>query len=453
MTIKKRQAPVRHLSPENYIRQKARNLPIFECLINEGWEEEKMANIVIARSHTNGNITLCFYLVDLGCLGVKDSFYRFNIDLEEYHEILDKYSGRLLMVETLYNLVHNIIYGAVEYAEDYGFYPCKDFTSVTRYMLEEDTDDIELIELDFGDDDGNPLYINTGFESKARENQILNLLEKNTGEGHFTYLGMVEEDDDHAPDFALSKLMIANLKDEFLSLMDKGMDNLSENEFKKLANLIEQIYSEITNESRVYDYSDQWIDELDVSIIDEYANEFIGVSEDILITTSQQKLIDEILIILNDNPEKAAKKIKELEKQIGATPLVAMMQLELLRHSSPEEYSRKLETYYLIYPEYPMIRLMSHFEKYQRNPNVGVDEFLPKINIIFQGRDSVTEYEMTRFISEKLLLITILKDLDLIEALDLFLDDIDLDSEIIETLKSVVLITRIGLLMNFFGNQ
>ena len=41
------------LSPENYIRSRARNLPLFECMISEGWKESGMANILIARNHIN----------------------------------------------------------------------------------------------------------------------------------------------------------------------------------------------------------------------------------------------------------------------------------------------------------------------------------------------------------------------------------------------------------------
>ena len=68
---------IQMLSPENYIRKKARSLPIHECTINSHWEESGLANISIARRHTNGNITSCFYLIDLLCLGVKDTHYIF----------------------------------------------------------------------------------------------------------------------------------------------------------------------------------------------------------------------------------------------------------------------------------------------------------------------------------------------------------------------------------------
>ncbi len=55
------------LSPENYIRKKARSPPIFECLVNTGWQENGVAHVIVARNHTNGNITACMYMVDIEC--------------------------------------------------------------------------------------------------------------------------------------------------------------------------------------------------------------------------------------------------------------------------------------------------------------------------------------------------------------------------------------------------
>ena len=49
-----------------------------------------MANIIIARKHSNDNLTFGIYLVDLLCLGVKDSFYGFNIPEQEYRELIEK---------------------------------------------------------------------------------------------------------------------------------------------------------------------------------------------------------------------------------------------------------------------------------------------------------------------------------------------------------------------------
>jgi hypothetical protein len=89
MAKKNKGKAVQMLSSENYIRKKARTLPILECWINKDWEESGVANIIITRSHTNGNITACYYYVDLYCLGIKDSYHQFNIPQFELQERLD----------------------------------------------------------------------------------------------------------------------------------------------------------------------------------------------------------------------------------------------------------------------------------------------------------------------------------------------------------------------------
>jgi len=179
----------KQLSPQNYIRQKGRNLPILETLINSGWEENGLANIILARQHASGNITFCAYLVDTFCLGVKDSMYRFNITPSEYSAIKRNWLSNNSPLETIdYYIAHNIIYSAIEYAEIYGFEPCYEFSYITENFLEEDDDNVPLFEIECGGENGKPLYVNTGAESKSRQNQILQQLEKTAGKGNYNYI-------------------------------------------------------------------------------------------------------------------------------------------------------------------------------------------------------------------------------------------------------------------------
>lgn len=166
------------LSPENYIRQRARNLPIFKCYINEGWDDAGMAQVTVARKHINGNITYCSYLVDLQCLGVKDTMFEFNISEEQFDEFVGKMSQGFELIEVDYVLAHNIIHAGWEFAEEIGFKPHKDFLSITQYMLEEDNDTIPLIEIHCGDDDGIPVYVQGPWDDDVVSGQIISQLEK-----------------------------------------------------------------------------------------------------------------------------------------------------------------------------------------------------------------------------------------------------------------------------------
>src|SRR5450759_3092033 len=190
---------IQMLSPGNYIRKKARMLPSYECLVNSNWEKSKMAHVVVARRHTNGNITACFYLVDLMLLGVKETFYMFNVPLFEYKGKIDMISDGMDMEPISYILVHNIVYAGLEFAEEYGFSPYKDFTSITSFMLEEDNDDIELIDVECGFD-RKPAYMRNPFDNNTRVNNIITRLEKTAGPGNFIIFDDVDEEDEDIED-------------------------------------------------------------------------------------------------------------------------------------------------------------------------------------------------------------------------------------------------------------
>jgi hypothetical protein len=186
---------VQMLSPENYIIQKARTLPLYECLINDDWEETGIANLAVARRHSNGNITAGMYLVDLKCLGVKNAAYWFNIYEHEYREILGHAQKTMEMIKIPYTLVHNIVFAGIEFAEEYGFRPHKDF-NVAQYILEEDTEAIELIDIECGIK-GKPAYFRGPLDDDAKEARVIAQLEKTAGPGNYLLLG---EDDDWGGD-------------------------------------------------------------------------------------------------------------------------------------------------------------------------------------------------------------------------------------------------------------
>ena len=183
---KKKSTQQQFITPENYIRTRAKSLPIYKCFINEDWEFLGMANIFITRKHVTNYLSLCIYLVDTKCLGVKDTFYRFNISEEEVEAIMK--NNPVKMLDVSYDLVHNIIYASIEFAEQFGFKPHKDFTSITEHFLEEDNDDIPLMEITCGGKNGEPWYMNTGHETPARARQIVQQLEKVAGKDKFKYV-------------------------------------------------------------------------------------------------------------------------------------------------------------------------------------------------------------------------------------------------------------------------
>lgn len=191
MAKKKKGKVIQMLSPENYIRQKARTLPVHECLINSGWKESGLANITVTRRHTNNNFTVGLYLVDLNCLGIKDTHYFFNISPLEYKNFIDNTNEGINVGKAGYALVHNIIFASLEYAEEYGFKPHKDF-ALTKYILEEDTEDIELIDIECGEN-GRPLYVRSPNDSEWQAKSIIDQLQRTAGPGNYNFIDTLDE--------------------------------------------------------------------------------------------------------------------------------------------------------------------------------------------------------------------------------------------------------------------
>jgi hypothetical protein len=187
------------LSPKRYIETRVRNLPIYKCLVNENWEKSRMANIIVMRKHTNGNITAGIYLIDLLCLGVKDTFYFFNVRESDMLDRLKENKDPLLFVEIDYDIAHNIIYAGHDFALEFDIHPHSYF-STTRFILKDDDDNVPLIDIPVGDFEGKPHLMVHGTNQYL---EALGKLKHIAGEGnyHYTiYLGNGQEPFDNWED-------------------------------------------------------------------------------------------------------------------------------------------------------------------------------------------------------------------------------------------------------------
>lgn len=177
-----------HLSPKSII-YNARNYPIYECLIGSSWKKRGMANILLSRQQPDGNLIFGVYLVDIFCLGLKNTFCHANFSMSEYEEDLKvKIYREQIPVECPVDLAHQIIYGAIDYASELGFKPQKDF-KLSRYILEERDKFGEITEVEFGKD-GKPFYI-AGPDDDVE--QIMRKLEAKLDPDDFKYFFPIDE--------------------------------------------------------------------------------------------------------------------------------------------------------------------------------------------------------------------------------------------------------------------
>lgn len=163
------------ISPKRYLKERVRSLEIGKCYINTHWKEEGLASIVVTRKHKQGTYTVGMYMVDTFCLGVKDTLYKFCISESEYEYLTQ--GGMFDTEEISYNEAHNIIFAAIEFAEEGGIQPHKDW-ALTRYILEEDDDNVPLIDYEMGRNGKHFLVVH----NQQELNKYMPTLKKNLGE-------------------------------------------------------------------------------------------------------------------------------------------------------------------------------------------------------------------------------------------------------------------------------
>ena len=191
------------MSRDKYFREKIKSIPLDKCYANENWAETGLAHVMVTRRRKDGNLSVAGFLIDTWCLGVKDVFYEMKIDEDRLKDILrsQKDSG-ILANEIGYVEAHNLILGAVEFAEEAGIEPHPQF-DIAANILEEDTDFIPLINYEFGKNGKYLLMVS----DSGKELRYLRTLQDRLGD-NFEYvlpLGMVddldydedEEDDDY----------------------------------------------------------------------------------------------------------------------------------------------------------------------------------------------------------------------------------------------------------------
>ncbi len=176
-------------SPQAIIRH-ARTYPIFECLISDNWQKKDnmgLVEVLVARQQPDGNICFGVYLVDTFCLGLKNTFANAGFSRGRYQsEVRNKVFRAGKPVECPVELAHQMIYQSIEYAEQFGFEPEKDF-ALSQYLLAPRGELEEPYDLTFGKD-GKPFFISGPNDNVAR---IMRQLEKTAGTGNYHYMAMI----------------------------------------------------------------------------------------------------------------------------------------------------------------------------------------------------------------------------------------------------------------------
>jgi hypothetical protein len=434
---------IQMLSPDNYIRQKARKLPVYECLINSNWDESKMAQIVVAREHSNGNITAGVFLVDMFCLGVKDSFSIFNIPKFRYIEEKETIFEHSEFINVDYSLVHNVVFAAVEFAEEFGFKPYKDFTSVSKYILEEDSDDVELIEIECGLH-GKPAYFKGPFDDEVKVNRIISQLEKSAGPGNYTYVDNPDDweaDDNDFFDDSEDEI------DEFFDLLGDA-EKLDNEGIDRLNNLTEQFFDEMVEPDLVDQHYKKISEILKIEILrNDIPDEMLG--QDIVDQSNIseiKKMFNDLLMLSIQNKIKAMRGWENFREKAGDIPATYYLQLMIFMKEDSPEYMEKLNELVLLFPDYPSFRLLLLIKSmsFGTNPTTDYNDLQLNFSEFFGKRKSLHILELLNYLIFNIFSFVYLIDPSKLKAFESVVSEIELNDNEFEVIFSGLQIAKMA---------
>jgi hypothetical protein len=141
-----------------------------------------MVAVLVARHHRYDKVSVCGYLVDGHCLGVKNAIGPRVMEHQELPAFTRTYFADFDgdPVPAPLELAQHLVFGAIEYAKDLGFKPHPDFASAAGHLgAWEGSSDIT-----FGRD-GKPFYVQGPYDDPAAVMQTLN---RTVGRDNYDYM-------------------------------------------------------------------------------------------------------------------------------------------------------------------------------------------------------------------------------------------------------------------------
>lgn len=143
-------------SPTGLLKQSS-EFPIYQCLIDDGWEERGLAQVLVVRQMHNLKYLYALYLVDIFCLGVKNTFYEINIKQDGVNALISRLSmgTEVDLIKISYQDCRSLVLGAVDFAAQLGFKPNRDWAD-SKHVIESELPYEHKFQ--FGRD-GKPFYV------------------------------------------------------------------------------------------------------------------------------------------------------------------------------------------------------------------------------------------------------------------------------------------------------
>jgi hypothetical protein len=146
-----------------------------------------VALVLVAAPDGHNRLSVCSYLIDTWCLGVKNTLGPKRMARRDFDALKRAYFAqwRSPGIPIPVDLAQHLVFGAVEYARRLGFEPHGDFARARRVLGEWSGPSA----ITFGRD-GKPYYVNGPYEDPKR---VLATLERTVGRGAFHYEVSLDE--------------------------------------------------------------------------------------------------------------------------------------------------------------------------------------------------------------------------------------------------------------------
>jgi hypothetical protein len=186
----------------------AQKWDLLECWVSESWNDPKhLCQLLVVRRASGGQIGVGLFLIDLGCLGIKDANATGFASYGEFQDgLLEELQDTQGFVQCELDFAAKLVKTAIAYARKLGFEPHKDTKKAMRMLGDAQADNCE-VEIPTGVD-GKPHYVNGPYENPMR---VVNTLNRTVGEGNYTFILMssdfaefgndLEDDDFDEDDF------------------------------------------------------------------------------------------------------------------------------------------------------------------------------------------------------------------------------------------------------------
>ncbi len=164
----------------------AGNWSLLECIIAAKWRERgQIVQVCVARQSSQGEVFAGAFVVDLGCLGVKNAYAAHFHSAMEYRRLMRSAltRGQEMMACDL-DLAAKVIDEAVKYAGNLGFKPNRDIKDALLVMGETHPE-MCAEEIPLGGEDGKPLFIAGPYDDPDR---VMRILDRAVGEGNYQFI-------------------------------------------------------------------------------------------------------------------------------------------------------------------------------------------------------------------------------------------------------------------------